>query len=147
MAYDFDFAKLFAQFQYVKNTITSGDITMKGGQFGVSVPVGGGSLLASYGHTRSSGASEGRRNSWALGYDYQLSKRTDVYAAYYSDRLTDLSRGDTVGVGMRTRFKWCSAVVSKQRAFPLLFFSQSHRYRLLMTSGKKQLALAERELR
>lgn len=104
MAYDFDFAKVFAQFQYVKNTITSGDITMKGGQFGVSVPMGGGKVLASYGHTRSSGASEVKRNSWALGYDYELSKRTDVYAAYYSDKLTDLSRGDTFGVGIRTRF-------------------------------------------
>ncbi len=104
MAYDFEFVKLFALFQYVKNAIHSGDISMKGGQLGVSVPMGGGSVLASYGHTRSSGASEVKRNSWALGYDYKLSKRTDVYAAYYSDKVTDLSRGDTFGVGIRTTF-------------------------------------------
>ncbi len=104
MAYDLKYVKLFGQFQYIRNTITGGDITMKGGQAGVSVPLGGGKILASYAYTRSSGASDIKRNSWALGYDYNLSKRTDVYAAYYSDKVTHLSRGDTLGVGIRTRF-------------------------------------------
>ena len=104
VAYDFDVVKLFGQFQYIKNTISSGNISMKGGQLGVSVPMGGGEVLASYGYTRSSGASDVKRNSWAVGYDYRLSKRTDIYAAYYSDKVTNLSRGDTMGVGIRTKF-------------------------------------------
>jgi predicted porin len=103
-AYDFGFAKLFAQYQYIRNVVSGGDVTMNGGQAGVSVPLGNGKVMASYAYTASSGASDVKRNTWALGYDYTLSKRTDVYAAYFSDKVSDLSRGDTFGVGIRSKF-------------------------------------------
>jgi predicted porin len=104
VTYDLSFVKLFGQYQYIRNTIDSGDVTMNGGQLGVSIPFGGGNVLASYAYTRSTGASDVKRNTWALGYDYNLSKRTDVYVAYMSDRATDLSNGSTYGVGMRVKF-------------------------------------------
>ncbi|CAJ0729543.1 MULTISPECIES: porin [Ralstonia] len=102
--YDFGVVKLYGQYQYIKNAINSGDAKSNGGQLGVSVPVGPGSILASYAYTKTSGAADVKRNTWAVGYDYSLSKRTDVYAAYMRDKVTNLSSADTFGVGIRAKF-------------------------------------------
>jgi len=104
VAYDFGVAKLFGQYQYIRNTISGGDVKINGGQAGVSVPLGGGRVLASYAYARSTGASDVKRNTWAVGYDYNLSKRTDVYAAFFTDKVSGLSRGRTFGAGIRTKF-------------------------------------------
>jgi len=103
-SYDFGVVKLYGQYQYIKNTIATGDAKSNGGQLGVSIPVGPGSVLASYAYTKTSGAADVKRNTWAIGYDYSLSKRTDVYAAYFRDKVSDLSSADTFGVGMRAKF-------------------------------------------
>ncbi|MEX6583968.1 porin, partial [Ralstonia solanacearum] len=55
-------------------------------------------------YTKTSGAVDVKRNTWAIGYDYALSKRTDLYAAYFRDKVTSLSTADTFGVGMRAKF-------------------------------------------
>ncbi|ATG22157.1 porin [Ralstonia pickettii] len=102
--YDFGVVKLYGQYQYIKNTINTGDAKSNGGQLGVSIPVGPGSILASYAYTKTSGAVDVKRNTWAVGYDYSLSKRTDVYAAYFHDKVSDLSSADTFGVGIRAKF-------------------------------------------
>jgi predicted porin len=68
------------------------------------VPLGAGKALASYAYTKMVGSIDATRNSWSVGYDYSLSKRTDVYAAYLNDRVTALSSGNTFGVGVRTYF-------------------------------------------
>nr|WP_224788858.1 porin [Pandoraea terrae] len=104
LTYDFQVVKLYGQYQYIKNTVTGGNVTENGGQLGASVPLGGGSVMASYAYTKSSGASDVSRNTWAVGYDYNLSKRTDVYTAYLSDKVSSLTRGDTFGVGIRAKF-------------------------------------------
>lgn len=107
LAYDFSVVKLFGQYQYIKNHITSGDTESQGGQLGVSIPIKAGKLLASYMYTRTTGEDDFKdvkRNSWGLGYDYFLSKRTDVYVAYFNDDVTGLSDGYTAGVGIRTRY-------------------------------------------
>ena len=44
------------------------------------------------------------RQTWAVGYDYPLSKRTDVYAAYMNDHISGLSNGNTFGAGIRAKF-------------------------------------------
>lgn len=74
-------------------------------QAGVSVPIGVGALLASYAYTRSRGAADGQhRSTGTLGYDYPLSKRTDLYTAIKLDHFSSESTGVTHGGGMRTRF-------------------------------------------
>jgi predicted porin len=40
----------------------------------------------------------------SLGYDYQLSKRTDVYGVYMAERKSGLSNASSYGVGIRHRF-------------------------------------------
>ncbi|MBS0401302.1 MAG: porin, partial [Proteobacteria bacterium] len=44
------------------------------------------------------------RKTFTLGYDYYLSKRTDVYAMYMNDRITSQTTGNSFGVGVRHRF-------------------------------------------
>jgi predicted porin len=60
--------------------------------------------MASYAYSRDSGGLDQTRRTWAVGYDYPLSKRTDVYAAYMNDRLSSLSTGQTIGAGIRAKF-------------------------------------------
>ncbi|VVE08440.1 porin [Pandoraea pneumonica] len=102
--YDFQIVKLFGQYQYIRNNVTGGGVSENGGQLGVSVPLGNGSVLASYAYTKSSGATNVNRKTWALGYDYPLSKRTDIYAAYMMDKVSTLSTGNTAGGGIRMKF-------------------------------------------
>ncbi|GAB7547859.1 porin [Cupriavidus sp. 8B] len=107
LSYDFTLVKLFAQAQYIKTDVggPGGDIKHLNGQIGASVPIGSGSLLASYSYAKvKSNISDFHRNTAALAYDYNFSKRTDVYAALFFDKLADQSHADTVGIGIRHRF-------------------------------------------
>jgi predicted porin len=116
-AYDFSYAKLFAQYARLKTAVTGvGSDTDKTWQLGVSVPILQGSFMASYVKTVTSAqggvaAADRDRKTWALGYNYFLSKRTDLYAAYEDSRLDGTvvsARGDkaerTIGAGLRHRF-------------------------------------------
>lgn len=103
-SYDLGFMKFYAQYQYMNDVIEPVSAHSNGGQFGISVPIGAGRAQASYAYTKMVGSIESTRNTWSVGYDYNISKRTDVYAAYLMDRVTGLSTGNTFGVGVRTYF-------------------------------------------
>lgn len=106
VSYDFRIVKLFAQYLNVEDRSRTGNFHGNTGQAGVSVPIGVGALLASYAYTKSSGAAanDQHRSTGALGYDYPLSKRTDLYTAIKLDHFSSQSTGVTYGAGMRTRF-------------------------------------------
>lgn len=99
-SYDFGVAKAFGQYAKVDNTTLNRDFTITG--LGVAVPLGGGKVLAQWGHIDGSVTAD--RTTYTVGYDYNLSKRTDVYAAYMSDKVKGLSSGTSYGVGVRHRF-------------------------------------------
>lgn len=86
--YDFGVAKLAAF--YSDNKIdfeASGtrDIKVKNYMVGVTVPFGKHAVLASYNHSQAEqGRLDGDSDQWALGWTYDLSKRTNLYAAYAS---------------------------------------------------------------
>ena len=115
-SYDFGAAKLFASYQAISDKdglvvagLTNG--THNGFQVGVSAPIGAGDVLFSYGRTKSSaGVVSDSRNVFALGYDYKISKRTDLYAVYYKDggysALAPSWNGtiERIGFGVRHRF-------------------------------------------
>jgi predicted porin len=104
-SYDLKFVKFYGQYMYTKNeNITGGSWHVNTGQGGVTVPVGPGTAMASYAYSRDSGGLNQTRRTWAVGYDYPLSKRTDVYAAYMNDQLSSLSTGQTIGAGIRAKF-------------------------------------------
>ena len=105
-SFDMKYVKFFAQYMYTKNDYDTPGQTfhVNTGQGGVTIPLGPGTVMASYAYSRSNGGLDQTHKSWALGYDYPLSKRTDVYAAYLNDKYTDMSSGNTFGVGIRAKF-------------------------------------------
>ena len=44
------------------------------------------------------------RKTISLGYDHQISKRTDLYAVYMNDKLPNLRAGNSYALGVRHRF-------------------------------------------
>lgn len=127
-SYDFGVAKAFLQYTDVKTsagvdvdtTVTPNQAAYFSGakaknkiwQLGVSVPVTDKAVvLASFGQNKykddPSAASE-KDEVFSIGYDYNLSKRTDVYAAFINNRKsanTGLdSSGQSYAVGIRHNF-------------------------------------------
>lgn len=105
-AYDFNVVKVYGSYQHIKNdTLTGRDIKMNSGQVGVRIPTGQvGAVLASYAHAKTTGAIRERRNTWAVAYQHPLSKRTELYGAYFRDSVTDRGHGNNVGVGIKHTF-------------------------------------------
>lgn len=102
-AYRIHAVKLYFQYERVDNNNELTDDTV---QVGASAQIGTGSVLLSWAGTRRRPA-EGSDIRWstvALGYDYPLSKRTDVYAAWRYDTMSSVSSGNSVGAGIRMKF-------------------------------------------
>ncbi len=99
-SYALSMAKLYGQYGKVTNDTTGNEYKIAG--LGASVPVGGGSILAQWGQIKpETGA---KRKTFSAGYDYFLSKRTDLYAVAMSDKLDGQSSGSAFSVGVRHRF-------------------------------------------
>lgn len=111
-SYDFGVAKLMGQYSVVKDETGGADDKYKFFQVGVSVPVAAsGNVMVSYGQTKYENffvAGESKLKQFSLGYDYSLSKRTGVYAALTTKKLSDAGLIDdsatTYAVGLRHAF-------------------------------------------
>ena len=102
--YDFSVAKLFATYDQTSHDIDFKDKTL---QLGTSIPLGQGAILASWANTKRDGTAVGmnlKRNTASFGYDYNLSKRTDIYTIYMYDKITQQSTGNSLALGIRHRF-------------------------------------------
>lgn len=103
LSYDFQAIKLFGQ--HFRSATDDVRLTTRTNQLGVSAPVMGGTAMASVAHTqRERAGADSSRTTAAIGYDYFLSKRTDLYTVYLSDRLSGFSRQDSLVAGVRHRF-------------------------------------------
>ncbi len=100
-AYDFSVAKAFLS--YGQSSTDGSDEKAKTAQVGASVPLGSGKVLASYAQTKLTLADISRK-TFTVGYDYELSKRTDVYVMLMNDRITSRESGNSFGAGVRHRF-------------------------------------------
>lgn len=103
--YNANFAKFYGAVQST-NTTTSetGSHTY---ELGLSIPVTAvSSILAEWAMTKQTAPRNQHtvRDTASLAYDYFLSKRTDVYAAYSYDKLASKPSGSTYGVGVRHSF-------------------------------------------
>lgn len=109
-SYDFGVAKLFGQYGRVKESATqlaTAQTRDTLSQLGVSVPVGPGAVLASWGQARTSAATasaSATRTFTTVGYDWRLSKRTDLYAMWMSDQWRRREAGSSMAVGIRHAF-------------------------------------------
>lgn len=129
-AYDFAVVKLFAHVGAIQNKGTAAapaDIGYRVWDISASVPVGAGRMLAGYA-SRKTGDTVGpvptaapggnvQRNILSLGYDYSLSKRSNVYAIAMHDNTKTRTltapapapamlsaSGNSIGFGIRHRF-------------------------------------------
>lgn len=103
LAYDFQFVKVYGQYFHTDTP----DIrtTTRTAQLGFAVPVGAGRIMATVSRTdRDSASADTRRVTAAIGYDHDLSKRTDLYAVYLSDKLTGFESEGNLAFGVRHRF-------------------------------------------
>jgi len=103
-ALDFSVVKAFGQYGQVKNEGLT-PLKTKIFQVGASVPIGNGKAIFAYGESEAESATtDVTRKTASIGYDYNLSKRTDVYAVYMNDKKTSLSDGNSVGAGIRLTY-------------------------------------------
>ncbi|MCA3644256.1 MAG: porin [Burkholderia sp.] len=102
-AYRIGATKLMLEYERVSN---NSDVTDDTVQVGASTRIDTGSVLLSWAGTRRRPVigSAIRWSTYALGYDYPLSKRTDIYAAWRYDTITHVSSGNSLGAGVRMRF-------------------------------------------
>lgn len=101
-SYDAKVAKGFMTYGESKTSIAA--TKQKTFSLGASVPMGAnGKLLAAYANSKVN-TTGSKRQTLTVGYDYNLSKRTDVYTMLVNDRITNLSSGTSLAVGMRHRF-------------------------------------------
>ncbi|MGT2490051.1 porin [Cupriavidus basilensis] len=104
VSYDFNFLKAFVQYDSTRN---SGDsIKTDTVHVGMTVPYGNGKFMASAVQTviKADGVATIRRSDLGFGYDYFLSKRSDLYANVLYDKLSRQGSGTAFGVGIRHKF-------------------------------------------
>jgi len=103
--YDAKFAKFYGALQTTNNkTARARSHTY---ELGLSVPVTTtSSILTEWARTKKNSpiAPNNTRNTISLGYDYSLSKRSDIYVVYMTDKLTGNTRGNTLAVGFQHKF-------------------------------------------
>lgn len=107
LSYDLTSVKLFGQVARTNLTnTTSSEIKFTTTQLGASIPLGVAKFTLAWGRTekQQTATSDLRRDTVSAAYTYFLSKRTDLYAVYLNDKVTNLSRGNGVALGLRHVF-------------------------------------------
>jgi predicted porin len=88
----------------------AGDADSKIWSVSADLAAGSGKVLAAYANTKwtttpiTSTLNGKKRKTFSLGYDYVMSKRTDVYTVVMSDKITNANKGTTFALGMRHKF-------------------------------------------
>jgi predicted porin len=99
-SYDFTAAKLFATHGRTRSNLLVP--RARTSSLGAAIPVGAGKVNLATARTKVTPGNT--RRTTTVGYDYFLSKNTDVYANVMRDSLTNFSSGTSWGVGIRQRF-------------------------------------------
>ena len=102
-SYDFGICKAFASWQHSRQDVSG--ISGRTAQASVAIPAGLGKFLAEYAGTRYANPAPGAGallQEAVVGYDYNLSRRTDLYANYLRSKNSQFrTAGYTAGVGIR----------------------------------------------
>ncbi|MGF6781403.1 porin [Paraburkholderia sp. GAS334] len=104
-AYNFQYVHLYAS--YAHNAESKNGAIDNTYQGGVAVPFGNLALQMAYSRTNTTvggGAPDHSRDTAGVTFDYHLSKRTDLYASYLFDKLSNAGTANSFGVGIRQVF-------------------------------------------
>jgi predicted porin len=124
MAFHYDLGFVKPMLYYARAKVgTNASLTNKTITIGLLAPIGGGTVKAAYGRLtpdtatvsalNSVGAGNGRQQKFGLGYDYPLSKRTNLYADVSSARkagtvanagVTSFSNNTAYALGVKHTF-------------------------------------------
>jgi len=102
--YDFKFLRVYGQVGRVK---TEADLDVQSilYQLGAAIPFSTSAILFSYGHSHvKTPLTATTDQTTSIGYDYFLSKNTDVYIAALYEKLSFTSNGNSFAGGIRHRF-------------------------------------------
>ena len=99
-SYDFTAVKLYGTYGRATTEVTPS--RTKTWSLGGAVPVGAGKVLAGLAHSETNTGAT--RRTGTIGYDYFLSKSTDVYAMVMRDSITGFASGTSFGAGVRKSF-------------------------------------------
>ncbi len=105
-------ANVYANYARVKNDNDSGAAgyaESKTMSASADLAAGPGKFMLAYANTKWTTApvttrDSTKRSTISLGYDYTMSKRTDVYAVLMNDKITNFDRGNSFAVGIRHKF-------------------------------------------
>ena len=102
--YDFKFVRLYGQAGRVTTDATIDSKTVLY-QLGATVPIQNSVILIAYGRSQTTtNSSRITDQSFSLGYDYFLSKNTDMYVAALYEKSFNVSSGNSLAGGLRLRF-------------------------------------------
>jgi predicted porin len=102
--YDFQFVRVYGQIGRIKTEATE-DSRITSYQLGAAVPIGTSLILVAYGRQHASAPSKATTDrTTSIGYDYFLSKSTDIYIAALYENLSFVSTGNAIAGGVRVRF-------------------------------------------
>jgi predicted porin len=103
--YDFKFLRVYGQLGRVQ-TEADTDVQTILYHLGAAIPIGGtGQVLVAYGHSHMKSAPMATTDqTTSIGYDYFLSKNTDIYLAGLHEKLSFVSNGASIAGGIRHRF-------------------------------------------
>ena len=102
--YDFKFLRVYGQIGRVK-TEADTDVQTILYQLGAAIPFSNSVILFGYGHSHMKATLTATTDQiMSIGYDYFLSKNTDVYVAGLYEKLSFVSNGNSFAGGIRHRF-------------------------------------------
>jgi len=102
--YDFSFLRVYGQVGRVK-TEADVDVQTILYQLGGAIPIGNSLVLFAYGNSHIKTSVKAVTDKiGSIGYDYFVSKNTDVYVAAMFEKLSFTSSGNAVAGGVRMRF-------------------------------------------
>lgn len=105
VSYDFGAAKLFGQLQAMSTETTAGDTDYDMINVGISVPIGKANILAGYATSDISATTDTKRDTIALGVDYVMSNKVDLYSVLYSDNNDSIDgTANSINFGGRVNF-------------------------------------------
>ena len=105
--YDFKVIRLWAQVnQTTSSNATPTRIKLTTSALSATVPIGVGNFLVEWAHTNNARTAFAslERDTQGVGYDHFISKRTDLYAVALRDKVSHLSSGTGLALGIRHRF-------------------------------------------